>query len=354
AVLSPDHHRRPPRHARLGGAHAAGARRAPGAVPLHAGAVPHLPPGRGRRGAAPVVLHLLGRAGRRAAGGDQARARGALLHVGARGARAGPHGGGDAADGQLPPPDRPGARAPLPGRGGGERDHPRARHAEDDPAGRAPQPVHAGVRQPRVEHDHVPRGVGRPQEPLHEPAERGARAESRAPGRGAVQRPHHAREDGAALPLLGGRGERGRRLPLRPAVDGGGGARGVAGARRGRGAHQERAVRRARRGAARAARGRRGGGRRDVRGDGDPRRARALVHDGAHHHGARGRAGRGGGAALRVQGRRVLDVPRDGGGGGGGHGRELLARGLRAGARLRAHLPELPGDRQSCRGLRPM
>ena len=57
-------------------------------------------------------------------------------------------------------------------------------------------------------------------------------------------------------------------------------------------------------------------------------------------------------AAVLVQERRVLDVPRQAHDGRGRHGRQFRARGLRSGARLRAHVPELSRDRPGGGGLR--
>jgi ferredoxin-NADP reductase len=57
-------------------------------------------------------------------------------------------------------------------------------------------------------------------------------------------------------------------------------------------------------------------------------------------------------AAVLVQERRLLDVSREADRGRGRHGRQLRARGLRARARLRADVPELPRDRSGVGGLR--
>ncbi len=87
-----------------------------------------------------------------------------------------------------------------------------------------------------------------------------------------------------------------------------------------------------------------------VRGDRDPRRRETHVRrrkgEGEH---SRRRPAQRNRASLFVQGGRLLDVPREARRGRGRHGRQLRARGLRARARLRAHLPELSGDRQGDR-----
>ena len=84
------------------------------------------------------------------------------------------------------------------------------------------------------------------------------------------------------------------------------------------------------------------------------RRHPHLPHAEGGHQPARRRARGQSRRALRLQGRRLLDLPRQGAGGRGRDGREPRARGLRGAAGLRAHLPVLPAQRQDRRQLRPV
>ena len=69
---------------------------------------------------------------------------------------------------------------------------------------------------------------------------------------------------------------------------------------------------------------------------------------------ARRRAGGEHRRPLRLQGRRLLHLPRQGAGGRDRDGRQPRARGLRGPPGLRAHLPVLPAERQGRRQLRPV
>ena len=92
-----------------------------------------------------------------------------------------------------------------------------------------------------------------------------------------------------------------------------------------------------------------------TRGDGHPRRRHPhLPHAEGGHQPARRRAGGEHRRPLRLQGRRLLHLPRQGAGGRDRDGRQPRARGLRGPPGLRAHLPVLPAERQGRRQLRPV
>ncbi|CAA9316688.1 MAG: 1,2-phenylacetyl-CoA epoxidase, subunit E, partial [uncultured Nocardioidaceae bacterium] len=322
-------------------------RGAPRGVRLRRGAVAHAAPHRARGRAAAVLLDLRrggGAAADRGAGG----ARRELLPL------AGPRGAPRHPDRRVDPhrraPRRPvgGRAAPLHRRRVGHHaaavDH---RLGARQPRGAGD----AGLRQPDDQLGDVRRGARGPEEPLRTPLRPRPRPLPRAPRRRALHRA--ARRRPAAEAADHARPPRGARprLALRAVRHGDRGAGGAGRARRPPGEGPPRAVLR-RRAAAAGPPPRPGGRGRHERGQRGARRPRHLDGRQPHHQPSRGRAADPDRPALRVQGRGVRDLPGAGGGGRGRDGAELRPRAGRGVPAVRAHLPELPGDRAGHRRLR--
>src|SRR5690606_30419443 len=194
------------------------------------------------------------------------------------------------------------------------------------------------------------RGAGRPEEPVRRPVPADPRPVARAAGRGAVLRPPRPRPAAPPAHRPRARGGLRPRLALRAAPDDRGRAGGAPRARRARRGARGAVLRR--RAPAAAEAGRRGAAGRDDRADHGARRA---ADDGVRPEGRdapRRRPGVPRRPAVRLQGRRVRDVPRRRPRRRGRHAPQLRPGGGRAGRGIRPHVPDVPGRRQGHDRLR--
>ena len=241
------------------------------------------------------------------------------------------------------------ARAPLPGLRRGQRHHAAPVDRQDDAGGGAAQPLHAGLRQPRVGHRDVQGGAGGAQGHATSTASTWStccrarrRTSSCCTAASTAPRPTRCSRTGSPLADVDTAfvcGPEGMMEAVIAALQG---------ARLSRREDQGRALR--------------GEHSRSTRTSRPPRRAPAtpnakstVIIDGATRtftlEKAQGEPARRGAAqrhraAVLVQGRRVLDLPLPRRRRRGRHGRQLRARGLRGRARLHPRVPELSGHRQ--------